>query len=174
MILLGELTEDAIGIHADRGREAGEAIVSDMRYRVRKAARAVVFDLSGRIALLYAEKDRYHKLPGGGIEPGETVVEALRRELLEETGSQIEVLREIGAVIEYRDKQQLLQLSYGYVVQAVGGHVLPTWTDEERNDGMALLWTDAAEAIRLLGNDRPASYTGKFIRERDLLLLQNL
>jgi 8-oxo-dGTP diphosphatase len=42
-----------------------------------------------------------HFLPGGGIEPGETEMEALQRELMEETGCQVSVSAEIGEAVEY-------------------------------------------------------------------------
>ena len=40
-------------------------------------------------------------LPGGGVEMDEAEVEALKREVLEETGYQISVLSEIGMALEY-------------------------------------------------------------------------
>jgi ADP-ribose pyrophosphatase YjhB (NUDIX family) len=37
-------------------------------------------------------------VPGGGIEPGETAGEAMSRELLEETGLEVELVRELGVL----------------------------------------------------------------------------
>ena len=56
--------------------------------RLRPAARAVIVDEDERILLVRFEFDDgpLWATPGGGLEPGETVVEGLRRELVEEVG----------------------------------------------------------------------------------------
>ena len=57
----------------------------DADYKPRTAARAVL-KKDGRIALLHVTKHNYYKLPGGGVDEGESIEQALERELLEEVG----------------------------------------------------------------------------------------
>jgi nucleoside triphosphatase len=55
---------------------------------------ALILNRQGRILLAKSSKwhDRF-TLPGGHIEPGETVEEALKREIREEVGLEIEIIR---------------------------------------------------------------------------------
>ena len=56
--------------------------------RIREAVRALVIDPDERVLLVRFEFPTATRwaLPGGGLEPGETYVDALRRELREEIG----------------------------------------------------------------------------------------
>ena len=70
----------------------------------RVTARALVLDEQGRIALHHIHRDdifgneEYYETPGGGVDEGETLEQAVVRECKEELGEDIEVLRGLGVV----------------------------------------------------------------------------
>lgn len=151
----------------------GTSNKSSANFRERHAARAIVIDENGSIALLYVRKYGYHKLPGGGVEDNEDIKQALERELLEEVGCQAEITDELGKIIEYRDEWDQKQTSYCYLAKQVGEASKPDFTEKELSEGFAVVWAkDVTEAIALLEHDTPEEYGGKFIRERDLTFLK--
>ena len=139
----------------------------------RNAARAVLIDADSRVALMHVTKWGYHKLPGGGIDRGESVAGALARELQEETGCKAEVIQEIGRTDEYWNEEDLFQQSFCYFAKVIGDKGQSQFTESEINNGYELQWMDSiAEAIALLENDQPQKYSGHLIRKRDLVFLK--
>ena len=130
--------KNIIDIH-ERDFIPSSQVLDTSAYNEREAARAVVVDASGRVALLYVGKHKYHKLPGGGVEEGEDIENALERELLEEIGCKAKVTDEIGQVIEYRDKWQLKQTSYCFLAQQVGEKGNPDFTEKELDEQFSIL-----------------------------------
>jgi len=156
-----------------RDKDVGVDSRTPFNYKKREAARAVVFDNNKKIALLNVTKKYYHKLPGGGIEEGESIETALRREMLEEIGCSIENIRELGVIEEYRNKIQIHQISYCYIVSVVGSKGSPNFVGDEIDDGFQPEWMNLKEAIKTLeGEVNVESYEGKFIRTRDLIFLK--
>lgn len=141
--------------------------------KIRNAARAVVINERGQIALLHATTHSYHKLPGGGVESGEDMIQALQRELLEEVGCHAEIIAEIGEIIEYRNKWGLEQTSHCYLAKQVGELQPPQFTQSEIDEGFEIVWADSIQvAITLLKQDTPQNYDGRFIQRRDIRLLE--
>ena len=73
----------------------------------RMIARAIVFDEEGYFYFVRAERDddfgkaTIIETAGGGVEPGEDLNVAIRRELSEELGVEVEVLGQVGVVSDY-------------------------------------------------------------------------
>lgn len=165
MKLLAELSEGSVGL--DGGFER---LKSD--YTLRKSARAILLDTSGKMATQYLEKYTFHKLPGGGVDDGESVEKALRREILEEVGCDLKITRPIGVVIEYRNKYKLLHISYCYLAEVVGTVGQPKLEAEEIEEGQVTLWLDPKEALKKMKTDVPGKYEGSFILKREIAFLE--
>ncbi|MDP3986254.1 MAG: NUDIX domain-containing protein [Candidatus Veblenbacteria bacterium] len=143
------------------------------KFNIRYAARAVVFDAGGNVALLNVQKYRYHKIPGGGIEASEDVPTALQRECMEEIGCKVEIGSEIGEIVEYRGQFKLKQISYCYRAKVVGGKGVTSFTESEKSNDFKVEWAKLDDAIKTFEVDNPDEYEGNFIRERDLTFLRN-
>jgi len=146
-----------------------EANIPGWRYR--KAARAVVFDDENHIGLLYVKNHNYYKLPGGGIEEGEDIKTTLDRECEEELGTEVEITKEVGSIVEYRAQFKLRQTSYCFLARTSSIKNAPNFTEEEKSSGFEIIWVEPGEALKLLNLKQTPDYEGKFIEERDFCFL---
>lgn len=79
-------------------RRIGEPYVPNRPWRRRMGAYGVI---SGPRGLLCVDERGELQLPGGGIDPGEAPIQALHREVFEETGWRIGNLRRLGTFQRY-------------------------------------------------------------------------
>ena len=142
-------------------------------YRVREAGRAVVIDENGMIALLHVAKESYYKLPGGGIEDTEDKMTALQRECQEEIGCDVEVIGEIGIIVEYRKIFNLKQTSHCYLAKVKGEKGEPNFTDDEKENGFEQVWLPYGEALKVLSESKATNIEGNaYIVPRDTAFLE--
>lgn len=167
MKLLAEITEKSLGI-GDEGERF------DAPYNLRKSARLILLNERGEMAVQHIKVSSFYKLPGGGIEAGEDMVEALKREVLEEVGCQCEVEREIGLVIEYRNRKDtsLLQLSYCYVARVQGLIGEPSFDESEVAAKQVTEWYLPEVALEKLKEAKPNSSEGVFMVQREIVFLE--
>ena len=142
MRILAEISEATLGLGA--AEQLGE------HYRLRKSARAILLNEQGDMATQYLAKYGYHKLPGGGVDMGESVEEALRREVREEVGCDCRVVEPVGMVIEYRNKYMMLHLSYCFVATVQGAIFLPELESTEIEDRQKTLWLPPVEILNAM------------------------
>jgi 8-oxo-dGTP diphosphatase len=131
-------------------RRFGEPLLRGQRYRLRVGAYAVLAR-GAQVLLTHQSQPRSeYQLPGGGIDAGETAVQALRREVFEETGWGIATPRRIGAfrrfvfMPEYDLWAEKLCLIY--LARPTRRLAPPA------ESGHRAIWVTAAEADWLLGN----------------------
>jgi len=140
-------------------------------FKIRRACRGILIN-ENKIALLNVTKHNYHKLPGGGIEKGEPLEEAFKRELLEEVGADCEIIDQGGIVVEWRDKFKLLQISYVFLAKVIGEVKQNNLDQDEIDDGFELKWVPVEKLNEILENDSPTNYEGNFIRMRDMSIVK--
>jgi 8-oxo-dGTP pyrophosphatase MutT (NUDIX family) len=88
--------------------------------KIRLGCSAAIFDENGRVLLTKRQDNDQWCLPGGGMEPGESLVEACEREVLEETGLTVRVKHLTGVyshsdqltIYSKEDKFQIVALHF--------------------------------------------------------------
>ncbi len=137
----------------------------------RYTARAILKNRDGKYAVMYAKRLDFYSLPGGGLEEGESPIEALRRELLEETGCECGSITELGIVKENRAALDFTQISYFYAVEALAFKLTPEFTRGERINGTSVIWCDLDEVVRLISTPKHTKVQRKYLQARDLAAL---
>lgn len=147
--------------------------------RVRLGARGIIIDENGKIALFNKANKNEYKLPGGGIDEGENPEEAFKREALEETGCEIEIIKFLGTIEEHKSLDNFKQTSYIYVAKVIKNKKELNLTQKEKDEGARLLWVEDKEALKLItecyDNLKESKYENlyhsKFIVMRDKYIL---
>ena len=159
MILIAEITDKEI-LGTD-GLSSAEP---------RYTARAIVKN-GDLYAVIHSEKFHPYSLPGGGIDDGEEIITALKREMLEETGCTCGKITELGMIKENRAHADYTQISYYYVVEADSVGV-PHFTKEETKSGTVLQWHTLSEMIKLINEQQPTTYQQQYLKARDVAALE--
>lgn len=138
--------------------------------KIKNAARTVIVDNDGFVALVDVRNGEYYKIPGGGIEEGETELVAAVREAREESGCDVEIVEKIGES-EFVDNnpqfEKTTHKSVCFLVKKVGESGQTTFDDWEKSNQMKLIWVTFDEAFSLFENVRTNDFFGQEINKRD-------
>ncbi len=107
--------------------------------RIRLGCAVIIPDDQGRILLQKRTDGDWWSLPAGGMEPGETPTQTATREVREETGLEIAIVRFLGLYTNpdictiYPDGRRVQIVSATFLARAAGGELI------ESNDETAEL-----------------------------------
>ena len=138
----------------------------------RITARAVVKNQDGLYAVMYADKFMLHSLPGGGVEDGEDMQIALRREVYEETGCVCDEIQELGIVAENRASLDYTQINYYFVVTTSHTPGENHLTEAEQDSRTVVEWHTFDEMVRLINEQEFDRVQGKYLKARDVVALR--
>ena len=142
----------------------------------RNIVRAIVFDEGGFFYFVRAERNDAFghavliETSGGGVEAGEDEETAIRRELKEELGAEVEVICKIGTVKDYYNLIHRHNLNHYFLCRACSfgeKHLMP---DEIEDFHLSTLKLTGEEAIREYERCEN-SRIGRLIARRELPVL---
>ncbi|MER5262815.1 NUDIX domain-containing protein [Actinosynnema sp. NPDC002837] len=109
---------------------------------IRVAVSAIVQDSTGRLLMIRRTDNDKYAIPGGGQDVGETLAQAVVREVEEETGIHVEVTGLVGLysnpnhVIAYDDGEVRQEFSICFRAQPIGGELRTSSESKE------VLWVE--------------------------------
>lgn len=131
-------------------RRYGERIDLARRYRARPGVYAVLVRGGDVLLTHQMEPEPEFQLPGGGIDPGESPLRALHREVWEETGWRIGALRRLGMYrrFTYMPEYDLWAEKLCHIYLARPAYALGPPVEA----GHSALWVPLADAAGVLSN----------------------
>lgn len=124
---------------------------SDLELLPRKyKARAVMVDNEGNFLLIRTPSIDKVTTPGGGMEHGETIEQAMIRECKEETGYDISILCELGHNKVMFDDH--VRVSFIYLVKTIGAASELTLMQDEEEEGHEVVCLNFEDALSYKGN----------------------
>lgn len=144
---------------------------------LRPSVRSIIV-YTNKVAMVHSIKYDYYKFPGGGIEPGESQVDALIRETLEEVGLIIvpNSIREYGYVhrIQKGEKEAVfIQDNYYYFCNVESTIVPQRLDDYEAEENFTLEYVEPVTAINI-NREKPHGLKDMNMLEREARVLELL
>lgn len=118
----------------------------------RHACRGIIVS-KNKILLIYQKNENKYIIPGGGVENNETYRACVMREILEETGYEVEPLKELLEIEEFFFWNKNWQhIQHYFVCEIIQNTHKNNLTEAEKKAGCMIQWIDMNEALNLFGN----------------------
>jgi len=128
-------------------------LVKQGRFLRREAVRAVILADHDYLLMIHSKNNGDYKLPGGGVKKGESHLQALKREVTEESGFTVEeIKKELGVIIEYKEARDpdfdIFQMnSYYYLCRIKRDKKEQDLDDYEKMLGLSPVWINFQKVL---------------------------
>ncbi len=118
-------------------------------FEKRTTVKAVVINDEGKFGFVTTFVNGFYLLAGGGAEGG-NLEEEIKRECDEEINFEIEVLREVGRIHEYRNRNAKEYETVCFIARTMKELPEDTRTEDEKKKDLHVVWIGKNEAINIL------------------------
>ncbi len=120
-----------------------------VNYKKRITVKAVVKDENGQFAFVTNDIHKLFLLPGGGAESN-NLEEEIKRECLEEIFYEVEIIKEIGRIREFRNRDAIEHETVCFLAKAIKETHEDLRTNDEKNNNLSAVWFTPDKAQRIL------------------------
>ena len=145
-----------------------EEDIKEVPHRI--ACRGIVIKDNKYLVTRLRKHDIY-MFPGGGIEDNETEAETCKREVLEETGIKVNIVKQTVRINEYFMDSKWTNVYF--ICDYVEDKGTPSLTLEEQELGLETVWLTLEELLDILENNMTLHSHGPNIHNREFLGLIN-
>ena len=135
--------------------------------RERVGCRGLIIN-DGKVLLSREERKNVYMSPGGGVENGETLEECVIRELSEEAGYKVKVIKPLFKVNEYCFETLWVN---NYFLCEIEGECERHLTESEEYNKVKPVWVDIDKAIEIFGTyeSKATDHASLYLREYTVL-----
>lgn len=139
----------------------------DLPERVREGCRAIIVE-NGKVLLSWEERKDVYMSPGGGVENGESLEECVIRELSEEAGYNVKVIKPLFKVNEYCFETLWIN---NYFLCEIEGECEQHLTESEKYNRVKPVWIEIEKAIEIFGEyeSKTVDHASLYLREYTVL-----
>ena len=150
-----------IATFTDKDIFPNNPLAREVSFVDRPTVKVIILDEDNKIGLVGNNKNEYFQLPGGGVDVNENILDGAKRECLEETGCNLNINHEIGCIDDYRSRDKVHCISYGYLGNLTGEKGEPMHTEEEKDNQMYVKWFTLTEVLDIFHKQEKDLRDGK-------------
>jgi ADP-ribose pyrophosphatase YjhB (NUDIX family) len=119
------------------------------QWQERKTVKIILLNTKGEMAMIGNNVHKYFTLPGGGVDDGEDIIDAVKRECKEETRYSCKNIKFLTESFENRGRDKKKYNTFCYLAEVGDETGEDLRTDDEKEKGIKVKWMKPKEALNI-------------------------